>query len=157
LRRARPEEAAAVGALVEAAFSRHVEAVGRRPAPMDDDHAARIAAGEQWVRDAGDTGGLASSVVLVDADDHLVVNNVAVAPAWQGRGLGRALLAFAEDEARRRGLPEIRLHTNAAMADNLVMYPRLGYIEAGRETQEGFHRVLFVKALEARRRRSAEA
>jgi ribosomal protein S18 acetylase RimI-like enzyme len=146
LRPAREDEAAAVAALVESAFSRHVEAVGRRPAPMDDDHAARIAAGEQWVRDAGD-GGLASSIVLVDAGDHLIVNNVAVSPAFQGRGLGRELLAFAEAEARRRGLSEIRLHTNAAMADNIAMYPRLGYTETGRETRHGFHRVLFVKAL----------
>ena len=90
---------------------------------------------------------LASSIALVDAGDHLVVNNVAVAPAHQGRGLGRALLAFAEDEARRRGLAEVRLHTHVAMADNLVMYPRLGYTETGRATQDGFHRVQFVKAL----------
>lgn len=152
MRRARPDEADAVGALVEAAFARHIAAVGCRPAPMDDDHAARIAAGEQYVSDAedgggGGGGGLASSIVLVDAGDHLVVNNVAVSPAHQGRGLGRALLAFAEDEARRRGYGEVRLHTNAAMADNLVMYPRLGYTEVARETQGGFHRVLFVKAV----------
>jgi GNAT superfamily N-acetyltransferase len=150
VRRARPDEADAVGALVEAAFARHIAAVGQRPAPMDDDHAARIAAGEQYVSDADDGssgGGLASSIVLVDAGDHLVVNNVAVSPAHQGRGLGRALLTFAEDEARRRGYGEVRLHTNAAMADNLVMYPRLGYTEVARETQGGFHRVLFVKAL----------
>jgi GNAT superfamily N-acetyltransferase len=143
VRRARPDEAAAVAALVEAAFARHVAAVGRRPAPMDDDHAARIAAGEQWVSDD-----LASSIVLVDNGDHLVVNNVAVAPRSQGRGLGRALLTFAEAEARRRGYPEVRLHTNAAMADNLVMYPRLGYIEVARGWQEGFHRVQFVKRVD---------
>jgi GNAT superfamily N-acetyltransferase len=150
VRRARPDEADAVGALVEAAFARHIAAVGCRPAPMDDDHAARIAAGEQYVSDADDDSGgagLASSIVLVDSGDHLVVNNVAVSPAYQGRGLGRALLAFAEDEARRRGYGEVRLHTNAAMADNLVMYPRLGYTEVARETLGGFHRVLFVKAL----------
>ena len=149
MRRARPDEAAAVAALVEAAFARHVAAVGRRPAPMDDDHAARIAAGEQYVSDADatDGDGLASSIVLVAAGDHLIVNNVAVAPHLQGRGLGRALLTFAEAEARRRGLPEIRLHTNAAMPDNIAMYPKLGYTEAGRETRGGFHRVLFVKPL----------
>jgi GNAT superfamily N-acetyltransferase len=150
VRRARPEEAGAVGALVEAAFARHVAAVGRRPAPMDDDHAARIAAGEQYVSDAVDGGGvegLASSIVLVDEAGHLVVNNVAVAPGMQGRGLGRALLEFAEAEARRRGRPEVRLHTNAAMADNIVMYPKLGYTQVGREAQGGFQRVLFIKSL----------
>jgi ribosomal protein S18 acetylase RimI-like enzyme len=145
LRPAREDEAAAVAALVEAAFARHVEAVGRRPMPMDDDHAARIAAGQQWVREGDD--GLSSSIVLVDAGDHLVVNNVAVAPSCQGRGLGRELLAFAEAEARRRGFREVRLHTNAAMADNIAMYPKLGYTLVGRETRGGFHRVLFVKAL----------
>jgi ribosomal protein S18 acetylase RimI-like enzyme len=148
LRRARSDEADAVAALVEEAFARHVAAVGRRPAPMDDDHTARIAAGEQYVRDADDgTPGLASSIVLVDNGDHLVVNNVAVRPDLQGRGLGRDLLAFAEEEARRRGLTEIRLHTNAAMADNILMYPKLGYTETGRESRGGFHRVLFVKPL----------
>jgi ribosomal protein S18 acetylase RimI-like enzyme len=147
MRRARPEEAAAVGALVEAAFARHVAAVGRRPAPMDDDHAARIAAGQQYVADGDAPGTLAASIVLVDAGDHLVAENVAVAPACQGQGRGRALLAFAEDEARRRGLPEIRLVTNAAMAGNLIMYPRLGYAETGRETQGAFQRVLFAKAV----------
>jgi GNAT superfamily N-acetyltransferase len=147
VRPARPDEAEAVGALVEAAFSRHVAAVGRRPAPMDDDHAARIAQGQQYVIDGEVPETLAASIVLVDEADYLVVNNVAVAPDRQRQGHGRALLAFAEDEARRRGLPEIRLHTHARMADNLIMYPRLGYVEAGRETQDGFDRVLFVKTL----------
>jgi ribosomal protein S18 acetylase RimI-like enzyme len=147
VRPARPDEAEAVGALVEAAFSRHIPAVGRRPAPMDDDHAARIAQGQQYVADGDEPGTLGASIVLVQEDDHLVVNNVAVAPDRQRQGHGRALLAFAEDEARRRGLPEIRLHTHARMADNLIMYPRLGYVEAGREARGGFDRVLFVKAL----------
>jgi ribosomal protein S18 acetylase RimI-like enzyme len=147
MRPARPDEAEAIGALVESAFARHIAAVGRRPAPMDDDHAARIAQGQQYVADGDEPGRLAASIVLVDEHDHLGVNNGAVAPAFQGQGRGRALLAFAEDEARRRGLAEVRLHTHAAMADNIIMYPKLGYTEAGRETQGGFHRVLFVKAL----------
>jgi ribosomal protein S18 acetylase RimI-like enzyme len=145
MRRARPEEAAAVAALVEAAFARHVGAVGRRPHPMDDDHAAYVAAGEQWVLE--DEGRFVASVVLQDRGDHLHVENVAVAPDRQGRGLGRALLAFAEDEARRRGLPELRLYTNAAMADNLAFYPRLGFREVERRTEHGFSRVFFVKPL----------
>jgi GNAT superfamily N-acetyltransferase len=144
LRPAREDEADAVGALVESAFARHIEAVGRRPAPMDDDHGARIAAGQQFVKDDG-AGDLVSAIVLVDEGDHLVVNNVAVALGAQGRGLGRELLTFAESEARRRGFGEVRLHTNAAMADNLAMYPKLGYTLVGRESRGGFHRVLFVK------------
>jgi GNAT superfamily N-acetyltransferase len=147
MRPARPDEAEAVRALVEAAFTRHIAAVGRRPAPMDDDHAARIAAGQQYVADGDEPGTLAASIVLVDETDHLVVNNVAVAPSCQRQGYGRSLLTFAEDEARRRGLAEVRLHTHARMADNLIIYPRLGYVESGRAQQGGFDRVLFVKAV----------
>jgi GNAT superfamily N-acetyltransferase len=151
MRRARPDEAEAVRALVEAAFARHIPAVGRRPAPMDDDHAAHIAAGEQWVSDApeGSGDGLASAIVLTERDDHLHVDNVAVAPERQGQGLGRALLAFAEDEARRRGFSELQLYTNAAMSDNLVMYPKLGFVETARYEERGFARVLFVKRVTA--------
>jgi GNAT superfamily N-acetyltransferase len=145
MRRARADEAAAVAALVEAAFTRHVAAVGRRPAPMADDHAGHIARGDQWV--AHEDGALVASVVLLERDDHLVVENVAVAPDRQGQGQGRALLAFAEDEARRRGVRELRLYTNAAMTDNLVFYPRLGFTEVERRCEHGFDRVFFVKVI----------
>jgi ribosomal protein S18 acetylase RimI-like enzyme len=144
VRQAGPGDVPAVAALVEAAFACHIAAVGRRPAPMDADHAGHVARGEQYVCD-GEDGTLISSVVLVGAGDHLVVHNVAVAPHRQGQGAGRALIAFAQDEARRRGLPEVRLHTNAAMANNLLMYPRLGFTETGRSFAGGFHRVFFAK------------
>jgi ribosomal protein S18 acetylase RimI-like enzyme len=57
------------------------------------------------------------------------------------------LLAFAEEEARRCGLPEIRLYTNEAMTENIAYYPRRGYTETHRARDEGFSRVFFRKAL----------
>jgi GNAT superfamily N-acetyltransferase len=50
-------------------------------------------------------------IVLLPKPDHLLLDNIAVAPARQGSGLGRWLLAFAEAEAVRRGYGEIRLYT----------------------------------------------
>jgi len=41
--------------------------------------------------------------VLVPAPNYLLLDNIAVSPARQGLGLGRRLLAFAEDEALQRG------------------------------------------------------
>ena len=63
----------------------------------------------------------------------------------QGQGLGNRLLALAEDEARRLGLPEVRLYTNVTMTENLAYYPRRGYVETHRAQQYGFHRVFFRK------------
>jgi len=84
-------------------------------------------------------------IVLVPQADHLLVENVAVDPAFQRGGVGRALLAHAEQRAAQRGLREIRLYTNAAMTENLSLYPRLGYRETGRDTEHGFQRVYFSK------------
>ena len=65
----------------------------------------------------------------------------------QGEGIGRDLLAFAEDEARRRGCAELRLLTNERMARNIALYARLGYVETDRREDEGFRRVFMAKRL----------
>ena len=59
--------------------------------------------------------------------DHLMIVNVAVAPAFQGRGLGKHLLVHAERLAVAGGVGEIRLYTNSLMAENIALYKRLGY------------------------------
>jgi hypothetical protein len=41
----------------------------------------------------------------------------------------------------------VRLYTNAAMEENLVLYPRLGYREVGRRRDGGFDRVFFTKSM----------
>jgi ribosomal protein S18 acetylase RimI-like enzyme len=110
LRPAEWGDAAVVRDLVRMAYSKYVERIGKEPAPMLEDYDALIRAGEVWVRDEG--GEVLGMLVMRPADDHLFVDNVAVAPGRQGRGLGRELLAFAEERAEREGLPEVRLYTN---------------------------------------------
>lgn len=52
---------------------------------------------------------LAALIETIDKGDHLVIENVAVAPAFQGHGLGRYLLAHAERLALEQGYGEVRL------------------------------------------------
>lgn len=144
-RRARPEEADAVRDLVRAAYALYVPRIGREPAPMTDDYAARIAAGQAWVVE--DEGRLIAVLVLEDFPASLQLDNIAIAPSAQGRGLGRALVAFTEAEARRRGYAKITLYTHEKMVENLVLYPRLGFVETHRANQSGFARVFFEKAV----------
>nr|WP_255568636.1 GNAT family N-acetyltransferase [Neoroseomonas alba] len=131
--------------LVRAAYALYVPRIGREPAPMTDDYAARIAAGEAWVVE--EDGSLLAVLVLEDFPDSLQLDNIAIAPAAQGRGLGRALVAFTEDEARRRGFAKVTLYTNEKMVENLALYPRLGFVETHRAPQAGFARVFFEKAV----------
>jgi ribosomal protein S18 acetylase RimI-like enzyme len=157
IERATATDAVAVAALVEAAYVGYVGRIGRRPAPMLADHPALIAAGRVWVarRTAlvdgpvdGPVDGLLGVLVLIPHEDHLLVENVAVAPAAQGTGAGSALLSFAEARARALGLAEVRLYTNAAMYENLAWYPRRGFTETHRATTGGYARVHFAKRLD---------
>jgi GNAT superfamily N-acetyltransferase len=111
--------------------------------PMDDDYGARVSAGEAWVLEAA--GAVHGVLVLEDHADHLLLHNVAVEPARRGEGDGRALLDFAEAEARRRGFPEIRLYTNELMERNIALYAARGYAETERRGEEGFRRVFMAK------------
>jgi GNAT superfamily N-acetyltransferase len=79
------------------------------------------------------------------ADDLVQRHFVAVEPGHQGHGVGRALLRHAEQIAARANLNELRLYTNAAMVENVAMYPRLGYHLAERRRDNGFDRVFFTK------------
>jgi ribosomal protein S18 acetylase RimI-like enzyme len=146
IRPATAADTAAIEALAEAAYAPYVARMGRRPGPMDDDYVARVAAGQAFVMAEG--GRLLGYVVLIPEADALLLDTVAVDAAARGRGLGRALVAFAEAQARALGLPRVRLYTHATMTENRALYPRLGYGETGRAVEKGFDRVYFEKRLE---------
>ena len=72
-------------------------------------------------------GELAALIEMRAEADHLLIVNIAVSPTRQRQGLGRALLAYAEEVARSAGVEEVRLYTNGLFADNLKLYDRVGY------------------------------
>jgi ribosomal protein S18 acetylase RimI-like enzyme len=150
-RRAVLADVPAVEVLVAAAYCHYVERIGVPPMPMVDDYPARVAAGQAWVVDGTDGAGLVGLLVVEEHPDHLYVDNVAVAPARQGTGVGGGLLAFAHERAVAAGLPELRLVTNELMTENRALYARLGWTETGRVTIRGRHAVEFAKAVTAPR------
>jgi len=74
---------------------------------------------------------------LIPRKSHLLIENVAVDPKFQRTGLGRQLMAFAETEAIRQRLPEVRLYTNELFTENISLYLSLGFQETHRETMNG--------------------
>ncbi len=146
LRPARPADAPAVTALVRAAYARWVPRLGREPAPMTEDDAALIAAGAVTLLE--DAGALLGVLVLIPEPDALLIENVAIAPDAQGRGLGGLLLAEAERVGREIGRCRVRLYTNAAMTENIGFYARRGFVETRRGTEHGLHRVYMEKPLD---------
>jgi ribosomal protein S18 acetylase RimI-like enzyme len=144
IRQADATDVSTIEDIVERAYRRYIQRIGRRPAPMDDDYAERIRLGQAFVAEDGHVTGL---IILIGEPDHVLIENVAVDPLHQGGGIGRALLDYAEMSARALRMSELRLYTNATMTENLALYTRLGYQEIDRRTENGFERVFFSKRL----------
>jgi ribosomal protein S18 acetylase RimI-like enzyme len=136
----------AVEAVVHRAYASYVERIGKPPGPMLDDYGKRIAEGSASVLEGAD-GAILAIIVLLPHGDHLLLDNIAVRPEAQGQGLGRRLVAFAEEEARRRGFAELRLYTHQTMTENIALYRRLGFVETGRGHEDGYDRVFMAKRL----------
>jgi ribosomal protein S18 acetylase RimI-like enzyme len=138
-------DAASVAALVDAAYGHYVQRLGMRPGPMTDDYTAIIR--DHQVTVVEHHGAIVGLVVLTVTDEGFLIDNVAVHPSRRGTGLGRALLLFAEGEARRAGFDSIYLYTHEQMTENLALYSRIGYVEYDRRSQGGFSLVYMRKQL----------
>jgi ribosomal protein S18 acetylase RimI-like enzyme len=145
IRAATAADVSVIGQIVEQAYRHYIPRIGKPPAPMLVDYSARVSEGVVWVIEEG--AATAGIIVLLPKPDHLLLENIAVAPARQGSGLGRRLLAFAEAEAIHRGYREIRLYTHRTMTENQSLYAGIGYEEIGRGAEGGYERVFMRKRL----------
>jgi len=93
--------------------------------PVADLTAASLA--DFWGCRAGEE--LAGAIGLERYGAVALLRSLAVAPDWQGRGLGAALLAHAERAARQRGIAALYLLTATAAA----FFARRGYVRIPRE------------------------
>lgn len=123
------------------AYSKYIERIGKPPAPMVADFEVLVAAGKVVV--ALCENQLAGFVVFYEIQNAMHLENVAVHPEFNGRGIGKLLIKYVEKRAAEIGLDYVELYTNEAMTENLSMYPALGYHEYDRRSEDGFNRVYF--------------
>ena len=74
LRRATVADLPAIDRLVDEAYRKYVDRIGRRPAPMDADDAAMLGQANVWV--LGSAAGLQGALVTHAMGDHLL-------PTWR--------------------------------------------------------------------------
>jgi ribosomal protein S18 acetylase RimI-like enzyme len=145
IRAATAADVPAIVDIVDRAYRHYIVRIGKPPGPMLDDYLARVSEDLVWVLQDGPA--IAGILVLPTAPEYLLLDNIAIAPERQGRGMGRRLLAFAESEALRRGYREIRLYTHQTMIENQRLYASIGYEETGRGSEAGYDRVFMRKPL----------
>ena len=135
----------AIEEIVEAAYAKYVERMGTRPGPMEVDYGEALAYADLFVAVVDET--VVGLSVLAPQSDHLLIENVAVMPSHQGRGVGGALLTHAEEWARRKGLRRLRLYTHESMVENIALYERRGYREERRAPKHGATLVFMAKRI----------
>jgi ribosomal protein S18 acetylase RimI-like enzyme len=130
LRPATGEDVLALTELVDAAYGHYVERLGGPPGPMTEDYAEVVERRQTTVAERD--GRIVGLIVVGPDEGAFFVDNVAVHPADQGRGVGRTLLRHAEATARRAGFDALHLYTHERMTENLALYARIGYVEYDR-------------------------
>lgn len=145
MRRATPADALSISACVRAAYEPYVARIGKPPGPMLDDYHELIQKERVFVLDWNTD--IIGVLVLMQKGNSILLDNVAVHPTYQGRGYGRRLIQFAENEVRRLGFTAIDLYTNVDMTENIKLYQELGYEETARKTVRGYRRVYMRKEL----------
>ncbi len=65
------------------------------------------------------------------SEPAIVTHRLAVDLEFRGRGVGKALLVRAEEEAARRGIRVLRIDTNTNNAATNSLFPALGYRFSG--------------------------
>jgi len=145
LRRATVGDLAAVVALQRAAYAKNRRLLGVEPLPLLADYAQIFREYEVWL--AEHNGNLDGVLILEPRADDLLIWSVAVAPQAQGRGVGNAMLAFAETRAHDLGRTCIRLYTGQKLTSNLAWYTRHGYAHESTEDMGDRVRVNLIKHL----------
>jgi GNAT superfamily N-acetyltransferase len=83
---------------------------------------------------------LAGCLFVRPRGDALYLGKLAVRPDLQGRGIGRALVAAARQEARRRGLAALELQTRIELTENHAAFARMGFVKIGEGVHPGYAR-----------------
>lgn len=77
--------------------------------------------------------------------DFLYLGKLAVSPDCQGKGIGRLLLATAEDLAREMRLPALRLETRIELTGNHRTFARWGFAKTAENSHPGFERITSIE------------
>jgi len=147
-RKATKEDSEWLMRCTQRAYSVYIPILGRKPVPMTHDYTAAIDVYDIWIAEC--EGRRVGLLMLQHEIDHMVVYSVAVLPECTGQGIGRQLLAHAEEIALANGFELLRLYTNERMERNLTIYRRFGYVDSHKTIFKGSKVIHLKKSLPAR-------
>jgi GNAT superfamily N-acetyltransferase len=146
IRLARPEESAAIVALIHAAFAEYRGRLRPESGALSETSETIAAAfGDHWIAVAERNGALVGAVLYTRRGDDLYLGRLSTLPEHRGQGIAASLIAYAERHARDLGAAAVTLGVRIALPGNLNFFQALGYREIGRDTHAGFDRPTSIR------------
>lgn len=137
IREAIPEDSDSLKTCMESAYTEYQDRIGGiRLPPMDVDYLTEIRNYPAWVVES--EGNILGGLIMVFKIDQASIANIAVNPRFQGRGIGGALMKFAETKAKEYSYSELHLATHVLLSENISLYRHLGWYETGRDETRVF-------------------
>ena len=125
IRHATRTDIPAIVAVQRAAYAQNRVLLGVEPLPLQADYNEIFASMDCWL--AGDARDPDGVLILELRPDDLLIWSVATHPRARGAGVGNALLAFADAQARVAGRSVVRLYTGEVLTANVAWYGRHGF------------------------------
>ena len=143
---ARPEEAAAIAALIHRAFAPYRGRLQPEPSALKESEDSIGSAMEtELIMVARRAGQIIGCVALQRKAESAYARRLAVDPAERGSGIGGALMAEAEALARRLGYSRLRVETRLALAENRAFFQSLGFVEGAQHCHPEFAHPTYVE------------
>jgi len=133
--------------IAQAAYQKYVERIGRPPGPMYADYAEELQNGRLYVT-SQDRVTLGFAVFGTDGDE-IYIDNLAIRPQHQSKGVGVSFLDALENWGRDNSMYRVRLFTHALMHENIRNYQVAGFQMYARVMENGFDRVYMQKCIAA--------
>ena len=141
-RRAVAEDHKIIIAIAQKAYEKYVERMGKEPAPMRP-----VIQKEDVVFICEDNKQIIAFAILVKINDQIILDNIAVDPTHQKKGIGNNFIKFIEEYLMEQKVNKYQLYTNEMMFENIDWYQKIGFKIFKKVTEKGFNRIYFEKEL----------
>ena len=141
-RRAVAEDHEIIIAIALKAYEKYIERMGKEPAPMRP-----VIQKEDVVFICEDNKQIIAFAILVKINDQIILDNIAVDPSHQKKGIGNNFIKFIEQYLIKKKFDKYQLYTNEKMFENIKWYQKIGFKIFKKVTEKGYNRIYFEKEL----------
>ena len=141
-REAKLEDHKIIITIAQKAYEKYVERMGKEPAPMRP-----VIQKEDVVFVCEDNKQVIAFAILVKINDQIILDNIAVDPPHQKKGIGNNFIKFIEEYLMEQKVNKYQLYTNEMMFENIDWYQKIGFKIFKKVTEKGDNRIYFEKEL----------